>query len=371
MLTVPDGLYKSPEPKLKELYDMLAFAQGANGMLHYRFRQCLFGDEQFHGGILPPDGGRYHRVFQETKEEGDTIMTVGEHVKEEMPRHRIAIGFSYETLYSNISYRYQSIFPYLRFVQNYYTALNQRGYLVDFIDIDDPDTELTDYSWLLLPTLLIADKWQAQRLERFVQDGGHLVCGTWAGIKDDRNQLIPLQRPCYLTDLFGINIYDFDIIPQNETLECFAPCMDETVEGAHCIEHIEAREAETVLTAKDSLGTNHCVGSVNHFGNGKAWYFGTFLTESALNTVLPYILHGEGYEPEIDTESSGVIYHRRPLKDKGMLWFLFNFSEQPKQVNFKTKGVDFLSPDTVLQGRLEIPPRSYRLLKTSDSTSST
>ncbi len=98
-------------------------------------------------------------------------------------------------------------------IKLFYTALHGRNLQVDFAR---PGEDLSKYKLVIAPSLHLLAVGEADRLKLYVQNGGTLV-GTFNTGLVNQNHITPDSGyPGDLTDLFGLEVLEFDPIPPGE-----------------------------------------------------------------------------------------------------------------------------------------------------------
>ena len=98
-------------------------------------------------------------------------------------------------------------------IQLFYNALHDRNISVDFAR---PTEDLSHYKLVFAPSLHLLSGGEADRLKLYVQNGGTLVGTFNTGLVDEHNMAPDTGYPHDLTDLFGLEVLEFDPLPPGE-----------------------------------------------------------------------------------------------------------------------------------------------------------
>src|SRR5207237_5397639 len=98
-------------------------------------------------------------------------------------------------------------------IQLSYSALHDRNILVDFAR---PIGARSRYKLVFAPSLHLLSAGEADRLKLYVQNGGTLVSTFNTGLVDEHNMAPDTGYPHDLTDLFGLEVVEFDQLPVGE-----------------------------------------------------------------------------------------------------------------------------------------------------------
>ena len=93
------------------------------------------------------------------------------------------------------------------------SAQLMRRILVDFAR---PSEDLSRYKLVFAPSLYLLSGGEADRLKLYVQNGGTLVSTFNTGLVDEHNMACDTGYPHDLTDLFGLEVLEFDQLPPGE-----------------------------------------------------------------------------------------------------------------------------------------------------------
>jgi len=214
------GTYNAmPLPGAVRMWVWHAYALGDQFLCTYRFRQPLYGSEQFHHGIMMTDGVTVNRggaEFVTAMEEirklkiTNTSLEIPEYLK----RTRTAFLFSFRNVLDMENYRHHEDWDSWQHIYTYYQALKRMGVSVDFMQKDsefNPET----HPYMVVPACQIMTKDLINKLQQYAEGGGHLVISTRSGMKDNNGHLYEakLQEP--ISDLIGGQVQFYDHLPAN------------------------------------------------------------------------------------------------------------------------------------------------------------
>ncbi len=214
---VPCHLY----PGAVRLWIWTAFAHGAEFVTTYRFRQPLFGVELFHHGLMDTDGitpsagGReFVQVLGEMKRL-DAVRLADPTRAQTSAKAPTTIGllFDFEQLWQYQTLPQAKRWDQARFYMMWYAAACRLGAKVCILHPDRPWTDEPDM--LIVPGLQMIDPTLAMKLERYANDGGHLLLTCRTALMDKSGQLWegPVAEP--ILPLIGGTIDAYDGLPEN------------------------------------------------------------------------------------------------------------------------------------------------------------
>ena len=204
-----------PLPGAVRLWLWSVFAGGSDFVCTYRYRQPLYGMEQYHYGIVGPDGvtvtpgGREYEQF--IKEIG--LLRKKAQEREVKPQdylaRRTAILHNHEN-YWNIDHQKQNrTWDTFGHMDKYYRTLKSFGAPVDFIY---EDKDMTEYPVVIAPAYQLADRELADRWMEYVEQGGNLVLTCRTAQKDRYGRLPEAPFGSMIYELTGNELEFFDLL---------------------------------------------------------------------------------------------------------------------------------------------------------------
>lgn len=178
---------KTPEPGQLKLWALQSIGHGADAVLFFRWRTCTFGTEQYWHGILPHHGAPGRR-YAELKEMISQVSGIMEDVQGIVTTAEAAILYDYDQQWA---FQIQPLHPQLSYVSQvlkYYKGFYREGIPVDFAGCD---SGWEGYQVIAAPLSLITDDKRAQKLKKYVENGGTLLLTMRSGVKDAYNVCLP------------------------------------------------------------------------------------------------------------------------------------------------------------------------------------
>ena len=350
-------------PGIVRLFTYQAISRGATGVLYFLWRQARIGSEKFYGGVLTHDGRGENRVYREISHIGDEIKLLAPVLKGTRVVAETCILFSHEnewsTQYGQQPNRY---FNQRDHIQLFYNALHDRNIPVDFAR---PTEDLSKYKLVIAPSLKLLAGGEADLLKLYVQNGGTLVSTFNTGLVDEHHIAPDNGYPHDLTDLFGLEVLEFDPLPPGEENHL-------TFKGAFPTSHlhpaklwcdlIEPKECQILATyAKDFYAGRPAL-TMNTFGLGKAIYLGTISHQHFYYDLIVWLRQLCNLFPLLKVPDMVEVSLRE--KDDTKIYFLLNHQNSPVRIQFYKPMHDFLT-GSILQGNHDLPPHGVLVLDES------
>lgn len=150
-----------PLPGMIRFWTLEAFAQGADCLCYFRWRQAPFAQEQMHAGLLRPDNsktGAWRQIEQVRQELVE--LDIGNQKKQ---RAQVAIVTSAESLWISDIEKQGKGYDFNRVQFSCYSALRRLGVDVDFLS---SNADFSSYALVVVPGLPIIEDDFVHRCER-------------------------------------------------------------------------------------------------------------------------------------------------------------------------------------------------------------
>ncbi|MBC8035096.1 MAG: beta-galactosidase [Chitinophagaceae bacterium] len=204
-----------PLPGAVKMWIWHSFGLGDRFVCTYRFRQPLFGGEQFHKGIMEPDGitvspggSEYVTAIREIAglpKTSDAEKAVPEAVASR------ATGFLWkqENLLGMEASKHTNAWDSWKHYYLYYENLKTLGASVHFLQETD-SFDVKKYPFMVAPAFEMTDSNLIRKWTAYVKAGGHLILTSRTGMKNNDGHLWEalLQQPIY--ELIGATINSYD-----------------------------------------------------------------------------------------------------------------------------------------------------------------
>jgi beta-galactosidase len=179
------------------------WAHGGDAHFVFRWRTCLSGHEQELQGILEHSGAPRHR-YRAVQECFREIAGLRERLKDlPLPQAPVALLFDYDTAWAYEASRVGRDVDYPGSIYRLHAKLYERNILADILP---PDRDLTGHALVIVPSLMIVRPDVAERLRRYVQQGGVVLATGQAGMRDACANYLTEVGPQHLRDLLGVRL---------------------------------------------------------------------------------------------------------------------------------------------------------------------
>ena len=187
-------------PGMHMLSAMQALAHGSDSVLYFQWRKSRGAYEKFHGAVVDHFGGDTTRTFREVAQVGVRLSRLSGLLEGTENRPKAAIVFDWENwwaLENTTGPRLDLDYPGT--VVEHFRAFWEAGLETDFVGMDDP---LDDYRLVAAPLDYLYQPGYAERVRRFVEQGGIYVTTCFSGCVDETDLCFTGHHP--LEDVLGI-----------------------------------------------------------------------------------------------------------------------------------------------------------------------
>lgn len=277
----------TPQPGELKLWTFQSVSHGADGILYFRWRPCLFGTEQYWHGILDHDGIPRER-YNEIKSTGLALKKINKIIDESEVVSEVCIINSFDNEWSHTYQKHSENFNYDKLLYTIHNAITDLGINCDVVDMN---ADLSKYKLVVLPAFNISSVQDAKKLENFARDGGSVVITYRSGNRDSFNKINGLTIPGYFSNLCGIEVINYDALGEDKR-EITGITGKLSADTWYDI----INPVETTVLAECTDGFykgTPCV-TKNTFGSGSVYYFGTHLQREDYMGFFEYITENAG-----------------------------------------------------------------------------
>ncbi|MGA4578129.1 beta-galactosidase [Limisphaera sp. VF-2] len=347
-------------PGVLRLFTYQLISRGADAILFFRWRQPRFGPEQFHGAVFSHHRRKENRVFREICQIGEEIKLLAPVLKGTHVVAEVAILFSHDNDWAlqepTHPNRHFHLRDHLRLI---YTALHDRNIPVEFAR---PSEDLTRYKLVFAPSLFLLSSAEAEMLKYYVQNGGTLVGTFCTGLVDEHHVAPDTGYPRELTDLFGLEVLEFDALPPDEEnhLSFKGGFQTSHLHSARIwCDIIEPKGCQILATYTKDFYAGKPAITLHPYGNGRAIYIGTLSGPAFYADLVNWLRSLCGIHPLLKVPEAVEVSLRQ--KDDVKVYFLLNHHNQQVRIQFLKPMHDYLT-GTTLVGSYDLPPHGVLVL---------
>ncbi|WP_035171794.1 beta-galactosidase [Caldanaerobius polysaccharolyticus] len=348
---------ENPEPGQMRLFAYQSIAHGADAIIYFRWRTCPFGTEQYWHGILGHDGVPRRRYF-EAKQMGEELKRISSMFEKGNIPAQVAIIRCYDNEWVFEIQPHVKKFRYIDHIRRYYEALFRNNIQVDVVS---PVADLGKYKLAIAPQLTLTNEKIIENLYKYVKNGGILISGFRTGARDWNNRIIMDVLPGELRELFGIEIEEYGIIPENKFNLLKFEKENMIINCDTWYEILSPITAQVIARFGDNFFEGSPALTMNNYGNGRAYYIGSVPSEKDIDKFVYWLVKESEIHPLYDKPIPGVEFSCR-VKDGKEVLFILNHNS--KEVNIELIGsyVDIIKSKK-WENHIEIPSKDLVILQ--------
>ena len=341
-------------PNIVRLQTYQLLSRGANATLYFYWRSPRIGPEKFYGGILTHDGRAQNRMYQEIAQIGAEVQVLSDALKDTKVTAEVAILYNKVNEWAlNQPMRPNRYFNQKEHMQLFHAGLHDKNVLVDFAR---PHDDLSQYKLVIAPSLHLLSGGDADLLRLYVEQGGTLIATFNTSLVNEHFLAADNGYPGELTDVFGLEVLEFDTLPPGEenhlTFKAGFPTSHLHSARLWC-DLIEPQGCDVLATyAKDFYAGKPAI-TINTYGEGKAVYIGTMCQLPFYLDLVAWARTLCGLVPLLRVPDQ-IEVSMRETADK-RIYFLLNHQNSPVRIQFYKPMHDFLTGNSI-NGNYDMPP---------------
>jgi len=310
---------RTPKKGQLALWAFQSIAHGADTVVFFRFRTCTVGTEEYWHGILPHNGipgKRYNELSDLIKQ----IRPLMPQFEGSLNKAETAILHSFEQNWALEIQPHNKDLDYMKISTDFYTAFHDRNIPVSFISAE---ADFSSFKLIIAPLMFLDLPGIADKLVRYVKEGGHVVLTPRTGVKTINNTVqtdFPLPGP--YREMTGLEVLDYDCLRD-------AVVITENGNGTLWWDEITSLTADVFLPAEGKEHPGESALARNHYGKGQSWYVATFPDRDLMKSMVDMWVKEAGIM-SLGTAPDGVELSRRCTADHDYL-FVLNHSDEKQE----------------------------------------
>jgi len=269
----------SPRPGQLTLWAMQSVAQGADFISFFRWRICTFGTEMYWHGILDYDN-RDNRKLAEVKAFSRLLRSLNPVCGAENVA-AFALLKDYDNEWdARLDAFHRRIKKYSEAEIFAASELHHTPYDAVYITDDTEASELNAYPVCIYPHPVIMTEKRSKLLRAYVENGGTLIVGCRAGLKDIRGHEVMLPQPGLLQELTGTDVRDFTFTSPAEDNDPDTPVWNDI---------LTPLDGTAVLdTYKTSYYAGEACLTEHRLGKGRVLHLGSAFSRETVRKLFDY-----------------------------------------------------------------------------------
>ena len=341
----------APKPGQMRLWTFQSIAHGADFISYFRWRACTFGTEMYWHGILDHDN-RDNRRIKELRQIYDDLQKL-KPVAGAYHEAKVGLVFDYDSSWDGELDLWHGPIR-TKSDTGWFVALQESHIPFDYVNIKHDQHKFSGYDLLIYPHATILSESDAKCLEEYVKVGGTLIIGTRSGYKNENGHCRMMPLPGPLADLLGVVVDEYTYLGYLEQ-DRTALWGQDIIEMAlfNDIISLKSPDCNVLATYTGDYYKGAPAFTVNHYGDGKAYYFGAAFSISAAKMILAKLNYTAPHGDFITMPACCEITVRS--NHNGRYMFVLNYSASPVILDVKKAANEMLGGKLV-SGAVELEP---------------
>jgi beta-galactosidase len=191
------------------------FGAGSVLAASYRYRQILYGSEQYHAGMVktdgvtPTPGGEEYMQFIKELKELRKIYKTDIQMPKEIAARKTAILWNHENFWSLDRQKQTFQWDSWGFPGKYEEILKSFGAPVDIVV---ESTDLSAYKFVIIPAYELVDSVLVKKWTEYAKNGGNLVLTCRTATKDRNGHFWEAETAAPISGLIGAHVVATDML---------------------------------------------------------------------------------------------------------------------------------------------------------------
>ena len=354
--------YDKPSDLKFKLWSILG--AGAKGMVYWQYRAERLGSENDCSGIVNMAGSDKD-VTKTVKDFGDFVHKYGKlFISAKAEKAPVAIGVDYDSrLLSaiedgtdaentyNMSKRADPVYYYHHAMKGGYALFKDLGYAVDFVNLDS-NKDFDGYRVVYLPYYNMADTKNNEKLKKFVENGGVLICDEGFALRDRNNTWLQIDKIPF--DFLSAKMVKrrllrgeekFSLAGQEVTVNPYKTWYKTNGDKIASFSDGEAAIQEI------SFGK----GKILLFSASVGYSYKMYKEEGWRNFLGKYIVSNTDITSKKYADGVNNIHHQTLMVQEGKIEIVQNYSDKEISISMPEK-VEVLTGQNIINGKLILQP---------------
>lgn len=327
-------------------------ASGANSVMYWHWHSIHNSFETYWKGLLSHDFAE-NDAYLEAKTIGRDFAALSDQLVNLKKKNKVAMLVSNEALTAlewfgiEASAAGSGKAKYNDVVRWMYNQLYRMNVECDFLFPDSRNIE--DYDLIVVPALYAAPDELLTRLNKYVENGGHLLVSFKSAFANENVKVSHEVQPHILRECLGVEYHQFTF-PREVGIK---GSIVDSGEAKTFMELLVPTTAEVLAEYDHKNWKGYAAITKNHFGSGSATYMGCMTDEKTLDAVLKDCLEEAGIAGEVEECTYPVIVRKGTNMQGSTVRYYLNYSDSEQETAYKHgAGKELLSGKTIAEGEM-------------------
>lgn len=323
-------------------------ASGANMVAYWHYHSIHNSFETYWKGLLSQDF-EPNPTYNEAVTIGKDFARLSQHLVNMKRNNKVGILFSNIALSGMNWFKMFSNIEYNDILRQMYFALYRLNVGCDFLDPSRQEFE--DYDMIVVPPLYAADHQMLERLNHYVEGGGHVIYGIRSGYSDEQVKVRETHQPGVIGEACGIYYSQFTEAKKTKLGKNKLGITEAANGLSHWIELITPKGAQVLAYYDHPYWGEYAAITKNNYGKGTATYIGCCPEAKVYSKVMENVLKTAGLWG-VEQEIPYPVVIKNGISQSGkQLHYIFNYSMEEVIINYPYgKGYELIRDQKVEAG---------------------
>ena len=340
----------SPRPGQMRLWSYQSLAHGADFISYFRWRTCTFGTEIYWHGLNDYSNVN-NRKIEELKWFASDLKKM-KSLQGARFNAKLAILRTYANTWDTNADAWcaplvsQSEIAWFTSAQYSHTP-------IDIVYLDSVE-DLSKYSLVVYPHPVVLSQSDVAKLENYVKNGGTVIVGARAGLKDIHGQCTMAELPGLLENLCGVTVEEFTMVclDNEKSMANFKgtpiemPLFNDILKVTGDNAKVLANYTEGYYNGKPAIVENRV-------DKGRVIYYGSAFEKEAVDKILEYCKVISPYDNKFNIPKCCELSVR--TKNGKNWYFVLNYSAEKVEINVNVPILE-LTTEKQVYGKIEVEP---------------
>ncbi len=350
---------KLKRPGVHEQFAVQTVACGADSVQYFQLRKSRGSAEQFHGALIDHSGSNDTRIFRDIKRTGEILEKLSG-IEGSVKNNDTAVIFEWDNwwaidgagAFGRTTRKYDLV------CRDYWVKLMEYGVEADIISTQD---DLDDYRLVIVPMLFMLKDNIAEKLKRFVENGGTVLMTYMTGY-------VNANCLCYQGGFPGDGLHDLTGVISEEIDTLYPSDRNGILININGSDRVlEVKDYAEILRVKDAEAIGRYTGdfykdtpaiTCRQCGRGRVYYQAARCSLGDMGDFIKKLLDEAG----VDTKDipQGIEYHKR-ISDGTVYEFYLNVSSDVIEIP-GLSGTDLITGNSV-SGSVSLDSKGFIVLE--------
>ncbi len=351
-----------PYPGQLRLQAFSHLASGANMVSYWHWHSLHNAIETYWKGLLSHDF-EPNPTYEESITIGRDFDRLSSRLINLKKKNQIAVLFSNQALSALDSFKSMNEgLDYNEVFRTMYDTLYHMNLGCDFVDPSSANIE--KYTLLLVPPLYAASDELLLRLNKFVENGGHIIYALRSGFSDENVKVRASRQPGIIGEACGIYYSQF-VSAANVTLKDTADISADKTALTSLMELLIPGSAKVLARYEHPYWGEYAAITQNDYGKGTATYIGCLPDAKVWEMVVKNVAVTAGLWG-VDQDISFPLITKSGVNQAGkVIHYYFNYSMNANSFSYPyNQGIELLSEEPVTaQELLTLEPWGIKIIE--------